>query len=36
MGVQERGVPKDMPILVRGEIDQPAQIIVSRVSAGSL
>ena len=27
MGVQERGVPKDMPILVRGEIDQPAQIV---------
>ncbi|MBT6919342.1 MAG: DUF1553 domain-containing protein [Planctomycetaceae bacterium] len=27
MGVQERGTPKDIPILVRGEIDQPAQII---------
>ena len=27
MGVQERGVPKDMPILVRGEIDQPAQTV---------
>jgi hypothetical protein len=27
MGVQEGGVPKDMPILVRGEIDQPAQIV---------
>ena len=27
MGVQERGVPKNMPILVRGEIDQPAQIV---------
>ena len=27
MGVQERGVPKDMPILVRGEIDQPAQVV---------
>ncbi len=27
MGVQERGSPKDVPILVRGEIDQPAQIV---------
>ena len=27
MGVQERGTPQDVPILVRGEIDQPAQII---------
>ena len=27
MGVQERGKPKDLPILVRGEIDQPAQIV---------
>ena len=27
MGVQERGIPKDMPILVRGEIDQPAQAV---------
>ena len=27
MGVQERGPAQDVPILVRGEIDQPAQII---------
>ena len=27
MGVQERGAPKDIPILVRGEIDQPAQVV---------
>ena len=27
MGVQERGSAKDVPILVRGEIDQPAQIV---------
>ena len=27
MGVQERGTPQDVPILVRGEIDQPAQVV---------
>jgi len=27
MGVQERGTAKDVPILVRGEIDQPAQVV---------
>jgi hypothetical protein len=27
MGVQDRSVPRDLPILVRGEIDQPAQVV---------
>ncbi len=27
MGVQDRSVPRDLAILVRGEIDQPAQVV---------